>query len=40
MGRIDRSRLAVGILLLALGCYFLAAQFYPALGDWINLGSH
>jgi hypothetical protein len=37
MDRNDRSRLAVGVLLLAVGVYFLAAQFYPALGEWINI---
>jgi hypothetical protein len=37
MDRIDRSRLAVGVLLLVLGVYFLAAQFFPALGDWIDI---
>jgi hypothetical protein len=37
MDRSDRSRLAVGVLLLVLGGYFLAAQFIPALGDWINI---
>jgi hypothetical protein len=37
MQRKERSRLVVGVLLLAVGIYFLAAQFYPALGDWINI---
>jgi hypothetical protein len=37
MNRMDRSRMAVGLALLAVGGYFLAAQFYPALGDWINI---
>ncbi len=37
MKRRERARLAVGALLLAAGIYFLAAQFFPALGDWIQM---
>ena len=37
MKRSERSRLGVGVLLLIVGIYFLAAQFIPALGDWINI---
>ncbi len=37
MDRTARSRLVVGVLLLALGVYFLAAQFFPGLGDWFQI---
>ena len=37
MEKMDRSRLAIGLLLLILGVYLLAAQFIPSLGNWIKI---
>lgn len=37
MDRTRRSSLVLGIILLLLGAWFLAAQIVPGLGDWINI---
>lgn len=37
MNRNDRSRIIIGVLLLILGVWWLAGQFYPPLVNWVNL---
>ena len=34
MARKTRSNLAVGVILILIGGWFLAAQIFPQLGDW------
>ncbi len=36
MAQSHRSRLAVGLLLIIIGAWFLAAQVFPGLQSWIN----
>ena len=37
MDRTKRSTLAVGILLVLLGAYFIVANLIPSFNDWINV---
>ena len=37
MNRKNRSNLAVGLLLILIGGWFLAVQFVPSLGSWFQL---
>lgn len=37
MNRKNRSNLAVGLLLILIGGWFLAVQFVPGLGDWFQI---
>lgn len=37
MGRRRRSNLAVGVVLVLIGAWFLAVQLVPGLGQWINI---
>jgi len=37
MDRTKRSTLAVGILLVLVGAYFIVANLVPAFNDWINV---
>ena len=37
MDRTRRSSLALGIILLLAGAWFLAVQLVPGLGNWINI---
>jgi uncharacterized integral membrane protein len=37
MDRTKRSTLAVGILLVLVGAYFVVANLVPAFNDWINV---
>ena len=39
MNREQRANLAIGILLILLGGWFLAGQFFPAVKDLINIES-
>ncbi|RPI25342.1 MAG: hypothetical protein EHM70_20205 [Chloroflexota bacterium] len=37
MDRSTRSRIAVGLILVLLGGWFLLVQLVPSLGEWINI---
>lgn len=37
MNRNERSRIIIGILLLIIGVWWLAGQFFPTLVNWIHL---
>jgi len=39
MDRRSRSRIVVGLLLVLLGGWFLAQQFFPGLGKWLDVFS-
>jgi len=37
MSREQRSNLAIGLILVLLGGWFLLAQFVPGMGDWLDI---
>jgi uncharacterized integral membrane protein len=37
MDRSKRSTLIIGILLVLVGAYFIAANLFPAINDWMNI---